>query len=120
MALLPGPWTLIVDNDKTRVNDDFLRRMRHIHQTESAFLQVWKGEPVGFEDGETSDPFERAHRIALGVLELALPSPPDEDMVTFIASAAHALAYVIIANRRSDNLKDVSEKVYTRDIYGRD
>lgn len=41
---------------------------------------------------------------ALGVLELALPSPPDEDMVTFIASAAHALAYVIIANRRHTDL----------------
>jgi serine phosphatase RsbU (regulator of sigma subunit) len=41
---------------------------------------------------------------ALGVLELALPSAPDEDMVTFIASAAHALAYVIIANRRHTDL----------------
>jgi serine phosphatase RsbU (regulator of sigma subunit) len=41
---------------------------------------------------------------AIGVLELALPSPPDEDMVTFIASAAHALAYVIIANRRHTDL----------------
>ncbi|MCA1703649.1 MAG: serine/threonine-protein phosphatase [Actinobacteria bacterium] len=41
---------------------------------------------------------------ALGVLELALPSPPDDDMVTFIASAAHALAYVIIANRRHTDL----------------
>jgi UDPglucose 6-dehydrogenase len=27
---------------------------------------------------------------------------------------------VIIATRRTDNLKDVPEKVYTRDIYGRD
>ena len=27
---------------------------------------------------------------------------------------------IIIANRQSDNLKDVPEKVYTRDIYGRD
>jgi serine phosphatase RsbU (regulator of sigma subunit) len=41
---------------------------------------------------------------ALGVLELALPSPPDDDMLTFIASAAHALAYVIIANRRHTDL----------------
>ena len=41
---------------------------------------------------------------ALGVLELALPSPPDDHMVTFIASAAHALAYVIIANRRHTDL----------------
>ena len=59
-------WTLIVDNDKTRENDDFLRRMRHIHQTESAFLQVWKGESIGFDDGETSDPFELV-RFARGV-----------------------------------------------------
>jgi serine phosphatase RsbU (regulator of sigma subunit) len=37
---------------------------------------------------------------ALGVLELALPAPPPDDIVAFVASAAHALAYVIIANRR--------------------
>src|SRR5688500_8223343 len=40
----------------------------------------------------------------LGVLELALPSLPDEDMVTFIVLAAHAHAYVIIANRRHTDL----------------
>jgi serine phosphatase RsbU (regulator of sigma subunit) len=41
---------------------------------------------------------------ALGVLELALPSPPDDDILAFVASAAHALAYVIIANRRHTDL----------------
>lgn len=41
---------------------------------------------------------------AIGVLELVLPSAPDDDTVTFVASAAHALAYVIIANRRHTDL----------------
>lgn len=41
---------------------------------------------------------------ALGVLELSLPARPDEATVAFIASAAHALAYVIIANRRHTDL----------------
>lgn len=41
---------------------------------------------------------------ALGVLELALPSPPEEDVVAVVASAAHALAYVVIANRRHTDL----------------
>lgn len=41
---------------------------------------------------------------ALGVLELSLPSAPDDGVVAFVASAAHALAYVIIANRRHTDL----------------
>lgn len=41
---------------------------------------------------------------ALGVLELCLPYLPDDDVVSFVASAAHALAYVIIANRRHTDL----------------
>ena len=41
---------------------------------------------------------------ALGVLELSLPSMPNDDTMAFVASAAHALAYVIIANRRHTDL----------------
>lgn len=41
---------------------------------------------------------------ALGVLELVLGSPPDDDLVGRLASAAHALAYVVIANRRHTDL----------------
>lgn len=41
---------------------------------------------------------------AIGVLELRLPGPPDEQMLADVALAAHALAYVIIANRRFTDL----------------
>ena len=41
---------------------------------------------------------------ALGVLELSLPASPTEDVVAFVASAAHALAYVVIATRRHTDL----------------
>jgi serine phosphatase RsbU (regulator of sigma subunit) len=41
---------------------------------------------------------------ALGVLELALPDAPDDETVDFVASAAHALAYVVIAGHRRTDL----------------
>jgi serine phosphatase RsbU (regulator of sigma subunit) len=41
---------------------------------------------------------------AIGVLELRLPEPPDEHALTDVALAAHALAYVVIANRRFTDL----------------
>ena len=41
---------------------------------------------------------------AIGVLELHLPETPDEQAVADVALAAHALAYVIIANRRFTDL----------------
>jgi serine phosphatase RsbU (regulator of sigma subunit) len=47
---------------------------------------------------------------ALGVLELTLPSPPDDDTLAFVASAAHALAYVIIANRRHTDLYERGQR----------
>src|SRR5688572_17449869 len=41
---------------------------------------------------------------AIGVLELVLPSAPDEQTLADVALAAHALAYVVIANRRFTDL----------------
>ncbi len=41
---------------------------------------------------------------AIGVLELSLPQSPDERTLADVALAAHALAYVVIANRRFTDL----------------
>jgi len=41
---------------------------------------------------------------AVGVLELTLPRHPDEQVVAEVAATAHALAYVVIANRRHTDL----------------
>lgn len=41
---------------------------------------------------------------AIGVLELRLPGAPDEQTLDQVALAAHALAYVVIANRRFTDL----------------
>jgi serine phosphatase RsbU (regulator of sigma subunit) len=41
---------------------------------------------------------------AIGLLELMLPEPPDEQVQADVRAAGHALAYVIIANRRHTDL----------------
>ncbi len=41
---------------------------------------------------------------AVGVLELVMPVHPDQQTVAYVVSAAHALAYVVIANRRHTDL----------------
>jgi len=41
---------------------------------------------------------------AIGVLELSLGARPSEEVISFVASAAHALAYVLIANRQHTDL----------------
>ncbi|MCT9138948.1 PP2C family protein-serine/threonine phosphatase [Streptomyces violarus] len=41
---------------------------------------------------------------AIGVLELVLPDPPDQQTAQLISEAAHALAYVVIVNRRFTDL----------------
>ena len=41
---------------------------------------------------------------AVGVIELRIPGPADDETVAHIAQAGHALAYVVIANRRYTDL----------------
>jgi hypothetical protein len=47
---------------------------------------------------------------AVGVLELALDAAPDERTIAAIALAAHALAYVVIANRRFTDLYEWGQR----------
>ncbi|SCG53265.1 Serine phosphatase RsbU, regulator of sigma subunit [Micromonospora humi] len=41
---------------------------------------------------------------AIGLLEIDLPAEPDADVIAEVARAAHALAFVVIANRRHTDL----------------
>ena len=47
---------------------------------------------------------------ALGVLELVLAPRPDDALLAKVASAAHALAYVVIANRRHTDLFESAQR----------
>lgn len=47
---------------------------------------------------------------AIGVLELALDGAPDEQAIANVALAAHALAYVVIANRRFTDLYEWGQR----------
>ena len=47
---------------------------------------------------------------AVGILELWLDEPPDEHTLSRIAGAAHALAYVVIANRRFTDLYEWGQR----------
>ena len=50
----------------------------------------------------------------IGVLELRLPTAPSADVVSYLAAAAHALAYVVIADRRHTDVYEVSQR--SRDL----
>ena len=47
---------------------------------------------------------------AIGILELSLPSHPDDETVAYLVSAAHALAYVLIASRRHTDLFEWAQR----------
>ena len=74
----------------------------------SAHGRALRDQTVGVEllvDGEARLIAPVTNRgEALGVLELALAGSPDEQTLAEVALAAHALAYVVIANRRFTDL----------------
>ena len=47
---------------------------------------------------------------AIGILELHLPDRPESDVVEYLESAAHALAYVLIASRRHTDLFEWAQR----------
>jgi hypothetical protein len=47
---------------------------------------------------------------AVGILELELDAPPDAPTLAAVASAAHALAYILIANRRFTDLYEWGQR----------
>lgn len=47
---------------------------------------------------------------AIGLLELTLESPPAPDTISHLTSAAHALAYVLIASRRHSDLFEWAQR----------
>ena len=47
---------------------------------------------------------------AVGILELCLDQPPDEATLAAVTGAAHALAYVVIANRRFTDLYEWGQR----------
>jgi serine phosphatase RsbU (regulator of sigma subunit) len=61
-------------------------------------------EVVGGDDGCCLYAPVTSRGEAVGVLELALPGPADERTIAEVAQAAHALAYIVIANRRYTDL----------------
>ena len=72
-----------------------------VHQA----VQIQAGAGAGDGDGETGVFAPVTNRgEAIGVLELSLPDPPSEQTLADVALAAHALAYVVIANRRFTDL----------------
>ena len=67
-------------------------------------LAVQAVEVVGGEDGTCVYAPVTSRGEAVGVLEMLLDATPDEQTVGDIGRAAHALAYVVIANRRYTDL----------------
>ncbi|MGX5214766.1 PP2C family protein-serine/threonine phosphatase [Streptomyces violaceus] len=87
---------------------------KQICLSRTVYDQVIRSQQVQMEVGERAgEARPAAVRVlapvtdrgdAIGVLELVLPAPPDRQTAQLISEAAHALAYVVIVNRRFTDL----------------
>lgn len=72
----------------------------------SPYEQALTTQAVVVEDGDVARLLAPVTNRgeAIGILELVVPDPPDDAALRAVSHAAHALAYVVIANRRFTDL----------------
>lgn len=79
----------------------------YVPLAEGAYARVLASQNVEVADGDDGvrvfAPVTNRGE-AIGVLELVLPRPPDEQTLAEVALGAHALAYIVVANRRFTDL----------------
>lgn len=113
----------IVDANSTRkdfIADDIIR---HNPKTVGVFRLIMKEGSDNFRESAVQGVMKRIKAKGIDVI-VHEPAFADEEFfhseVVKDLDEFKARADVIIANRCTDALADVAEKVYTRDIYGRD
>ncbi|MEV4970238.1 PP2C family protein-serine/threonine phosphatase [Streptomyces scopuliridis] len=91
----------------TTVGSESGRRAQRIELFGSIYERVVRSQQLHQE------PVARGHRViapvtnrgdAIGLLELTLPAEPEEPVLQAVREAAHALAYIVIANQRFTDL----------------
>lgn len=88
-------------------------RTESIPLTGSVYEEVLLSQELSVRRGSTGwgvlvPVTERGDTI--GIVELTLPHHPEENVVEFLESAAHALAYVLIASRRHTDLFEWAQR----------
>jgi serine phosphatase RsbU (regulator of sigma subunit) len=86
---------------------DGARRRETLQLPGTVYEQVLRTQHVdvrGLDDGAQLVIPVTDRGDAIGVLELILPQYPDDQIVADVAAVAHALAYVVVANRRHTDL----------------